>query len=89
MAPKNFKSESLLFLKVATPMVPITRDAEKLAVAEKHIIQYFFQCTSKRRKMLFLFAFSSFANDDWHGQALAHGMADDPRSFKNYVESKN
>jgi uncharacterized protein YndB with AHSA1/START domain len=47
-------------------MVPITIDAEKLAVAEKHIIQYFFQCTSKRMKMLFLFSFSSFANDDWH-----------------------
>jgi hypothetical protein len=37
MAPKNFKLEFLLFLKVTTPRVPMTMDAEKLAVAEKHM----------------------------------------------------
>lgn len=36
-APRNFSSGSLDALHVTTPMVPITADAVKLAVAEKHI----------------------------------------------------
>lgn len=44
----------------------MTMDAEKLAVAEKHIGFIFFKVVLNHPKHRFLFAFSSFANGDWH-----------------------
>jgi hypothetical protein len=42
-------------------MVPITMEAEKLAVAEKHIGFIFFKVVLNNSERRFLFAFVSFA----------------------------
>ena len=57
IAPRYFKLESLLFLNVITPSVPMTIVAEKLAVAEKHIRFIFFKVVLNNSERRFLFLF--------------------------------